>query len=354
MRKVLAICLLLAIAYPSSLLRAQEDNVMYAHYINVGQAAAVLLEFPCGAVLIDAGAQDDSYQQNLIDYLNKFFTRRKDLDSTLALVMVTHPHIDHNQALYEVARKFRVERYIDDGLRVGSGKSNQKWMQDSAKSSNIKYESWSFEEITKNGNKKGKTGAVIDPVNCPNGDPKIILYSGQFAEKPDSWSDTDFKNYNNHSLVVKVVFGRASFLFTGDLEKKGIKKLVDTYAASGALDVDVLMVGHHGANNATTEDYLNAVTPSYAVISCGEWTFGRGEPKGFNTYSYGHPRISTINMLEEHIAQKRSNPLRVKAGEGARDFRLINVDKRVYATSWDKTIHIRATIAGAYRVTTEN
>src|SRR5689334_2104015 len=96
------------IGHPS---RAQEANVMNAHYINVGQGAAVLLEFPCGAILIDAGAQDDHYKKNLVDYLTKFFDRRKDLNKTIALLMITHPHIDHNEALKEVADKFRIERY---------------------------------------------------------------------------------------------------------------------------------------------------------------------------------------------------------------------------------------------------
>src|SRR5437868_5347455 len=106
--RVIAFCMLCSLLATHTTLRAQEDNIMYAHYINVGQAAAVLLEFPCGAVLIDAGAQDDSYQKQLIGYLGNFFARRRDLDSTLALVMVTHPHIDHNKALDKVAQTFRV------------------------------------------------------------------------------------------------------------------------------------------------------------------------------------------------------------------------------------------------------
>jgi len=333
---------------------AQQDSTMFAHYINVGQAASVLLEFPCGVVLIDAGAQDDTYHKTLVDYLEHFFEKRKDLNSTIALVMVTHPHIDHNEALYDIAQKFRVERYIDDGLRVGSGKANQKWMEDSAKTSNIRYESYSFEEITKGGNKKGKTDSIIDPINCTNGDPRIILYSGQFAEQPENWSDTDYKNYNNHSLVVKVLSGKASFLFTGDLETKGIKTIVEEYAGTNALDVDVLMVGHHGAANATTEEYLDAVTPSYAVISCGEWDFGKGEADKFTTFAYGHPRISTLNMLEEHIAGKRSQAVHIEAAEGARDFRFMDIDRRIYATPWDHTIIIRATTEGKYQVSTDN
>lgn len=332
----------------------QQDSTMYVHYINVGQAACVLLEFPCGAMLIDAGAQDDSYHQKLMDYLTAFFQKRKDLNKTLSLVMVTHPHIDHNEALRDIAQHFHIQHYVDDGLRAGSGKSNQVWMQDNADRSNTVYRSYSFEEITKNGNLLGKTDTIIDPINCSNGDPKIILYSGQLEKKPDDWSQKDFTNYNNQSLVIKVLFGKASFLFTGDLELKGISHIIDEYANTSALDVDVLMVGHHGAANATTEDYLQLVSPIYAIISCGEWNFGKGSNNPFTTFAYGHPRISTLNTLETDLVSKRTNALYVKAAEGARDFRSFHVDKRIYATPWDGTIVIRATTSRKYIVYTEN
>ena len=354
MKKFLRLlCLAFALHFTSSGF-AQADSVMFVHYINVGQAASVLLEFPCGAILIDAGAQDDNYQQALLDYLGKFFSRRKDLDSTLALLMVTHPHIDHNQALRAVAQEFRIDRYIDDGLRVGSGRANQTWLQDNCASSAIPYHSYSFEEITKDGNRKGITDSLIDPINCSNGDPQIYLYSGQFEHKPDDWSQADFTNYNNHSLVVKVLFGKASFLFTGDLETRGIQSIVDEYANTNELDVDVLMVGHHGAANATTDEYLDAVTPNYAVISCGQWNFGKGSKNPFTTYAYGHPRVNIINMLENHIMDKRAGVIRVKAADASKKFRLINVDKRIYATPWDHNIIIRATMDGSYKVTTDN
>jgi competence protein ComEC len=334
--------------------QGQRDTTMYAHYINVGQAASVLLEFPCGAILIDAGAQDANYHQALIDYLTLFFKRRTDLNGTLALLMVTHPHIDHNEALKDIAQKFRVERYIDDGLRVGSGRSNQIWMEDSAKGADIRYESFSFEEITKGGNKNGMTDSVIDPINCQDVDPKIILYSGRFENQPADWSDTDFKNYNNHSLVIKVLFGKASFLFTGDLETKGIQAIMDEYTGTNALDVDVLMVGHHGAANATTDEYLNAVTPLYAVISCGPWDYGKGGTNKFTTFWYGHPRVTTVNLLEEHIPGKRGEAIQAEAADGVKDFRPINVDKQIYATPWDHTIIIAATVSGRYQVSTGN
>ena len=72
----------------------QESTSMFAHYINVGQANATLLEFPCGAVLIDAGDQDAKTKQHLKDYLTAFFARRTDLNNTLDLVIITHDHGD--------------------------------------------------------------------------------------------------------------------------------------------------------------------------------------------------------------------------------------------------------------------
>src|ERR1700693_1308583 len=88
-------------------------NEMEAHFINVGQADATLLEFPCGAILIDAGAQDAD--KALINYLKTFFARRLDLNNTLDLVIISHDHIDHDFALQDVANAFHIKNYIDNG-----------------------------------------------------------------------------------------------------------------------------------------------------------------------------------------------------------------------------------------------
>src|SRR5262245_35802909 len=62
--------------------RGQEPT-MVAHYIDVGQGLSVLLEFPCGAVLIDTGSQDLEHIDHLSGYLRDFFKRRSDLQNTL-------------------------------------------------------------------------------------------------------------------------------------------------------------------------------------------------------------------------------------------------------------------------------
>jgi hypothetical protein len=44
--------------------------------VNVGQASATLPEFPCGVVLVDAGAQDDEHLGGLVDFITSVFDAR--------------------------------------------------------------------------------------------------------------------------------------------------------------------------------------------------------------------------------------------------------------------------------------
>src|SRR5688500_9249837 len=102
-------------------LHAQPAPSMTAHFMDVGQGHATLLEFPCGAMLVDAGAADTAFTRRLVDYLHRFFARRTDLNRTLNAVLITHNHIDHTRALRTIVDSFTVERYIDNGFTTGSG-----------------------------------------------------------------------------------------------------------------------------------------------------------------------------------------------------------------------------------------
>ena len=59
---------------------AAQGPVMKAHFIDVGQANATLLEFKCGVVLIDAGAQDDEHVDGLVDFITSILDARPGLD----------------------------------------------------------------------------------------------------------------------------------------------------------------------------------------------------------------------------------------------------------------------------------
>lgn len=89
---------------------------------------------------------------------------------------------------------------------------------------------------------------------------------------------------NNYSIVTKIICGNTSYLIPGDCEKEGERALLE----SGAdLSAEVLLVGHHGAATATSKEFLEAVSPFIAVISCGK------------DNRYGHPKAETLTALTE-------------------------------------------------------
>lgn len=87
---------------------------------------------------------------------------------------------------------------------------------------------------------------------------------------------------NNNSIAIKITNGDNSFIITGDAEYESEANMV----SSGIdLDTDVLVVGHHGSATATSWDFIEATTPEYAIISCGEGN------------SYGHPDADVMEKL---------------------------------------------------------
>lgn len=114
------------------------------------------------------------------------------------------------------------------------------------------------------------------------------------------------KNDNDSSVVMRMDFGKSSFLFTGDITKNA-EPLVDN------VDTDVLKVSHHGAKNASTGEFLKRVSPMYSVISLQK------------NNTYNHPDEETLERLQK-------------------------VSKKVLRTDRDKTITIFCDKNGNFRV----
>ncbi len=123
---------------------------------------------------------------------------------------------------------------------------------------------------------------------------------------------------------------------------------------SSILDVDVYHVGHHGSMNGTTPQLLKAMTPEIAVVSVGNWDYGKGTRNHFTTWYYGHPRKVTVDMLSSAIEKKRSQPVSIKAARGSRDFVDYNLKKKIYTTAADGTIKIKAKTDGTFAVIRDN
>jgi competence protein ComEC len=80
------------------------------------------------------------------------------------------------------------------------------------------------------------------------------------------------------------VYGSIAVLLTGDLEQSAENALIE----SGVnLRAEVLKVPHHGSKTSSTEAFIDAVQPRYAVISVGERS------------RFGHPHPSVVNRYVE-------------------------------------------------------
>jgi beta-lactamase superfamily II metal-dependent hydrolase len=323
------------------------EHALRIHVIDVGQGAATLLEFPCGAILVDTGGEANSQFDSvpvLERTLEAFFARRTDLNRTLDVLLLTHPHLDHVRGVPLVMSRFNVRYIVDNGQpgdeRVAPYLEELMNLKDPLRRRSV-------------GNSdvgpSGLTDAMIDPVTCAPVDPVIRVLNGRQELDPgwglDDYERAHFQDANNHSVVVRVDFGRASVLITGDLEEVALESLLAKYAGTSWLDADVYVVGHHGSHNGTTRALLDAVSPKMAILSVGP--FHRHE--SWTAWQYGHPRIRTLELLNSSVLLS-GLAREVLAGAGMRRFHAHRLSGAIYATAWDGTVVVEAAEDGRLRV----
>lgn len=343
--RLLGLFLLLASGTP---LTAQ---TLRAHFLDVGQGSAAILESECAAVLVDTGGEQNNEfdsTQSLVDQVDDFFFGRPHLNKTFELVVLSHPHIDHTRGVRAVLEKYKVLNAVTNGQEAGSGKYGQKALHrlvadsEQAGGTAIGFEPIRVEDLPSG----GLTNEVVSPVACGTVNPKLTVLWG--TAETGGWSAKDAANQNNHSVVLRVDFGSASILLTGDLEQQGIAGLLAKYKNTGLLDVDVYLVGHHGAANATTAALLQAITPKIAVISMGP----ADRMTSWTAWAYGHPRKTIVQQILSRVSETRPSR-NVLVATGTRAFEQLTVNKAVFATGWDGTIVLEADLQGRWRLVSD-
>lgn len=338
--------------------------VMFVHFVDVGQGDATILEFPCGVAVIDTGGgrkhpTDMSGGQKFVDYLDAFFAQRPHLNDTIDVLFTTHPHVDHlNGARLLINRdgslRYNVLNLVDNGQtgRRG-GLKHQRTIRNAMKSAGAGYSALSVDRLF---NALGGTNEIIDPIDCveSNVDPVITAFWGgwnlQMMEALGG-EGLGANEPNDHSLVLRIDFGTASFLFTGDLEHHGADDLLKVYQNNlEVFDVDVYQVSHHGAEGDTSDALIEVMSPQIAVISMGH----PNDPGGSSATKYGHPRTEVIDLMQDepHIisGERTESKQYWSYAEAKAEPQPIEIDRAIYGTGWEGNIVLKATTSGDYEI----
>ena len=234
---------------------------LIVHFLDVGQADSILLQLPNNeTMLIDAGNNADG--DFVVNYIHNLGIIKIDY------LIGTHPHEDHIGGLDDVINSFEI---------------GQIYMP------RVTHKTKTFEDVLLAIKAKDKkiTSAKARVTIIDEPDLKAYFLSP---------SRDDYEDLNHWSAVLKIEYGNTSFLFTGDAEEINEFEML----ASSALkpDADVLKVGHHGSDSSTSEPFLDAVAPQYAVISVEK------------DNNYGHPSpIVLDNLYQRDITVLRTDEL---------------------------------------------
>ena len=226
------------------------DNLK-VNFINVGEGDCILIEAPKKYnILIDGGGTPfstfDVGGKVVIPYL-----RRKGINK-INLLILTHPHLDHLEGLLAVLREFKVEMVLDSGL-ICNIPEYREFI------SNIKKEGILYHQARAGDN------------FIFNNNLEIILLNPLYNS--DFYNESDF---NNASIVVKLLYKNTDFLFTGDIENTTENNLL---IWQNILKSDVLKIAHHGSSNSSSLEFLEKVNPIITIISTGKNNFGHPSEK---------------------------------------------------------------------------
>ena len=232
------------------------DFKLHVSFLDIGQGDAILITTPNGRrVLIDGGPQSHILQA-LPQKLSYF-------DDQIDLVILSHPDSDHMSGLIPVLQRYDVTAVMFTGMgRVGD-EYKAFW--------NLIGDRPVF--IAQDGHDIQLDREVYLDVLYPDESLENVFFE---------------KDINDTSVILRLVYGETSFLFTGDASTDIEEKIL---ASGDLVESHVLKVGHHGSITSTSKSFLQLVDPSFAAIQAGKEN------------SFGHPHYEVVNRLRSQNVQ---------------------------------------------------
>jgi competence protein ComEC len=225
---------------------AQTGENVTIHFIDVGQGDSIFIDTADKDVLIDGGSKSAS--QTVLDYLSGLGVTH------VHLVVATHMHEDHIGGLANILDAITVDTVLTN---------NQTYTSQTCINFIAKAQTRNLTVA-----ERGQTFILTETANITVINPVQPL---------------EFSDLNDNSIVLKLLAGNTSFLFTGDAEEPAEQSMLVSSVCS--LKCDLLKVGHHGSYTATSQTFLDIADPSTAVICAGL------------DNSFGHPHNVTLDKL---------------------------------------------------------
>ncbi|WFS86129.1 hypothetical protein [Clostridium phage vB_CpeS-17DYC] len=218
---------------------ATSETELKIHIIDTGvQADAILIQEDNINIMVDCGYKGTS--DIVIEYLKQQGVKNIDL------FIATHAHTDHIGAFEEVANSFSIKKviYREANWTIVDQIEPTGWGTSAAHKKML--------EVIKNKNISSREVGKIELFNISqNGRLRIINTTTEVYDE-----------YNTRSLGVIYEHYKNRFLLAGDMTIESEK------ACLGELGkIDVLKVGHHGANGSNSESYLEEIKPKYGLIT---------------------------------------------------------------------------------------
>ena len=236
-------------------------GVLRLGFLDIGQGDAALVDLPRGALmLVDAGGLPergaDPGKHALLPLLQA--RRRGHID----LAILTHEHPDHYGGMSALL----------DSVSIG-----EVWINAFPSAQRAPEFLALIHALQKRGTRiRSAESLCRAPIERGGVELRVLA--------PCPWEPG--WSANDNSLVVEMRYGTQRMLFTGDIEARAEARLRER----GQLrPVDLLKVAHHGSRTSSSETFLQASSPSMAVVSCGR----------LNRFAHPHPEV--LSRLEAHI-----------------------------------------------------
>jgi competence protein ComEC len=248
--------LIVLILHPLSSGRA--TPALRIDFLDVGQGDSALVTMPDGTtLLVDAGGNPMDSARRIGETVVSEYLWWRGL-SEIDYVLPTHADADHIDGLNDVLKNFSVRAALI------------------ARHPADDPEFATFAQTLAVTNTHSETIEAGDAIHF--GDVVVTVLW------PPAGGD---KSTNNDSVVLRIEYGERSILLTGDIEEKAERALL---ASQQAMHADVIKVAHHGSKTSSTEDFVVATKPQFAIISVGR------------NSRFGHPHKEVVERWQSNGA----------------------------------------------------